>query len=215
MSAASAKTQEPSMEEILASIRRIIAEDQDVAKEPEAEPAEEEQPEDLSAADDVLELPEPVALAAPKPEPQPEPEPEPEVQPRPEPEPLPDLDVAVPEILFSDQPAAPEPVPPPPPPESARPPEPVVREAAQPAEPEPVEDTAITEALLSSTAGASVGQAFNMLSHTVLTRNARTLEDLVKDMLKPMLKVWLDDNLPPLVERLVRAEIERVARGRN
>jgi cell pole-organizing protein PopZ len=33
-------------------------------------------------------------------------------------------------------------------------------------------------------------------------------------MLRPMLKVWLDDNLPGLVERLVRAEIERVSRGR-
>ena len=39
-------------------------------------------------------------------------------------------------------------------------------------------------------------------------------EDLVKEMLRPMLKAWLDDNLPTLVERLVRAEIERVSRGR-
>ena len=37
----------------------------------------------------------------------------------------------------------------------------------------------------------------------------------MKDMLRPMLKAWLDDNLPPLVERLVRAEIERVARRRG
>ncbi len=44
--------------------------------------------------------------------------------------------------------------------------------------------------------------------------NARTLEDLVKEMLRPMLKAWLDDNLPGLVERIVRAEIERVSRGR-
>ena len=43
---------------------------------------------------------------------------------------------------------------------------------------------------------------------------ARTLEDLVKEMLRPMLKSWLDDNLPGLVERIVRAEIERVSRGR-
>ena len=50
-------------------------------------------------------------------------------------------------------------------------------------------------------------------AHTVLTQNARTLEDLVKDMLRPMLKGWLDENLPPMVERLVRAEIERVSRG--
>jgi cell pole-organizing protein PopZ len=52
-----------------------------------------------------------------------------------------------------------------------------------------------------------------MLTHTVLTHNARTLEDLVQDMLRPMLKDWLDENLPTMVERLVRAEIERVARG--
>jgi cell pole-organizing protein PopZ len=49
----------------------------------------------------------------------------------------------------------------------------------------------------------------------VLVQNARTLEDLVKEMLQPLLKSWLDDNLPGLVERLVRAEIERVSRGRG
>ena len=48
----------------------------------------------------------------------------------------------------------------------------------------------------------------------VLVQNGRTLEDLVREMLRPMLKSWLDDNLPGLVERLVRTEIERVARGR-
>jgi cell pole-organizing protein PopZ len=46
-------------------------------------------------------------------------------------------------------------------------------------------------------------------------QNPRTLEDLVREMLKPMLKAWLDDNLPNIVERLVRAEIERVSRGRG
>jgi len=49
----------------------------------------------------------------------------------------------------------------------------------------------------------------------VLVQNARTLEDLVKEMLQPLLKTWLDDNLPGMVERLVRAEIERVSRGRG
>ncbi len=58
-----------------------------------------------------------------------------------------------------------------------------------------------------------VSNAFGSLAHTVLTQNARTLDDVVKDMLRPMLKGWLDDNLPTIVERLVRAEIERVARG--
>ena len=49
----------------------------------------------------------------------------------------------------------------------------------------------------------------------MLVQNARTLEDLVREMLRPMLKSWLDDNLPGMVERLVRAEIERVSRGRE
>jgi cell pole-organizing protein PopZ len=46
----------------------------------------------------------------------------------------------------------------------------------------------------------------------VLSQNPRTLEDLVREMLKPMLKAWLDANLPDMVERLVRAEIERLSR---
>jgi cell pole-organizing protein PopZ len=68
--------------------------------------------------------------------------------------------------------------------------------------------------LMSATTSAAVDSAFNALAQTVLVQNARTLEDLVREMLRPMLKVWLDDNLPGLVERLVRAEIERVSRGR-
>jgi cell pole-organizing protein PopZ len=67
--------------------------------------------------------------------------------------------------------------------------------------------------LLSRETSAAVGSAFNTLAQTVLVRNARTLEDLVREMLRPMLKNWLDENLPILVERLVRAEIERVSRG--
>jgi cell pole-organizing protein PopZ len=74
--------------------------------------------------------------------------------------------------------------------------------------------TAPDRGLLSSAAAGAVDNAFNSLAHTVLGNNARTLEDLVKEMLRPMLKAWLDDNLPGLVERIVRAEIERVARGR-
>ena len=68
--------------------------------------------------------------------------------------------------------------------------------------------------LLSNATAMAVDSAFNSLAHTILGNNARTLEDLVKDMLRPMLKSWLDDNLPGLVERIVRAEIERVSRGR-
>lgn len=74
--------------------------------------------------------------------------------------------------------------------------------------------TAPTSSMLSQSTASAVESAFNSLATTVLSNNARTLEDLVKEMLRPMLKSWLDDNLPTLVERIVRAEIERVSRGR-
>jgi len=68
--------------------------------------------------------------------------------------------------------------------------------------------------LLSNATSAAVDSAFNTLAQTVLVHNARTLEDLVREMLRPMLKAWLDDNLPNMVERIVKSEIERVSRGR-
>ncbi len=68
--------------------------------------------------------------------------------------------------------------------------------------------------MLSRSTVSAVESAFNTLANTVLSNNARTLEDLVREMLRPMLKSWLDDNLPGLVERIVKAEIERVSRGR-
>jgi len=68
--------------------------------------------------------------------------------------------------------------------------------------------------MLSQSTVSAVESAFNSLANTVLSNNARTLEDLVREMLRPMLKSWLDDNLPGLVERIVKAEIERVSRGR-
>lgn len=67
--------------------------------------------------------------------------------------------------------------------------------------------------ILSHSTVSAVESAFHTLANTVLSNNARTLEDLVKEMLRPMLKSWLDDNLPGLVERIVKAEIERVSRG--
>jgi hypothetical protein len=75
-------------------------------------------------------------------------------------------------------------------------------------------EPSIDRALISNETIAAVDSAFNSLAHTVIGQNARTLEDLVKEMLRPMLKSWLDDNLPSMVERIVRAEIERVSRGR-
>ena len=67
--------------------------------------------------------------------------------------------------------------------------------------------------LLSPPLGESVMSAFETLAATVVLQNTPMLERVMRDLLRPMLKTWLDDNLPPLVERLVRAEIERVARG--
>jgi len=45
------------------------------------------------------------------------------------------------------------------------------------------------------------------------SQNSRTLDDLVRELLRPLLKAWLDEHLPGMVERMVRAEIERVSRG--
>jgi hypothetical protein len=68
--------------------------------------------------------------------------------------------------------------------------------------------------IISGSTASAVESAFGSLTSTVLSNSARTLEDLVKEMMRPMLKSWLDDNLPNLVERIVKAEIERVSRGR-
>ena len=70
-------------------------------------------------------------------------------------------------------------------------------------------------ALLSPRSDEAVQSAFNQLADIILSEQTRTLEDLVKEMMQPMLRHWLDDNLPVLVERLVREEIERVSRGRR
>jgi len=194
--------------------------------EPEAAPAPSPEP---SPAPDALsefrELePEP-QFQEPEPEPEPEPDPVPQFQePEPEPaqiqEPEPELQIQEPEPApqfhmtenYSDasvdaaaeQPAMP------------RPSEQSVPFAAPPPEQRGAGERGASERgpLLSSATVAAVDSAFNALAHTVLVQNARTLEDLVREMLRPMLKTWLDDNLPGLVERLVRAEIERVARGR-
>ena len=80
--------------------------------------------------------------------------------------------------------------------------------ARQPAyEPPPFESAEpLAQQILSRSTVSAVESAFNSLANTVLSNNARTLEDLVKEMLRPMLKSWLDDNLPGLVERIVKAE---------
>jgi uncharacterized protein len=67
--------------------------------------------------------------------------------------------------------------------------------------------------LLSRSSSAAVDSAFSSLAQSALSHNSRSLEDLVRELLRPLLKAWLDENLPGMVERLVRSEIERVSRG--
>jgi uncharacterized protein len=215
-----AKSQEPSMEEILASIRRIIADDdanksaQAVEPPPPVPPKAAAPPPAPKPAPPPPRPPAPVARVAP-PEPSYVP-PEPE----PEPEPIAEVDEQTSDILdLTEQMAAPQ--------EADETPqfrtidgsfdvgyddaaEPPPEAAAPLGESPPYESTR----LMSSTTTAAVDSAFNTLAQTVLVQNARTLEDLVREMLRPMLKSWLDDNLPSMVERLVRNEIERVSRGR-
>jgi uncharacterized protein len=236
-----AKVQEPSMEEILASIRRIIADD-------EAKPAAAEKPASPPAAakpavmkdippSAIAPAPKPVA-AAPKPAP-PAPPPPP---PPPAPEPavsnnqddidamLASLDAATPEadirpaqpeadvFELTDEMALPDPAPSAATFSRVEPQDDIEFTEAkasrrQPAYEPPFESAAPARPILSHSTVSAVESAFNSLANTVLSNNARTLEDLVKEMLRPMLKSWLDDNLPGLVERIVKSEIERVSRG--
>jgi uncharacterized protein len=76
---------------------------------------------------------------------------------------------------------------------------------------EPATKRVADAGLLSPKAGAAVGSAFNTLTETVM-KHEPSLEDVVREALRPMLKSWLDENLPRVVERLVEAEIERVTR---
>ena len=239
-----AKVQEPSMEEILASIRRIIADDE--AKPPVPEkPAVAAAPEPARpAARPAAVAEKPPVAAAPKPAP-PKPAPPP---PPPPPAPavsnnqddidalLAGLDQATspeeirtvqaadePEVLeLTDDMAVPTPAPPRPSFQKVEPSDDIefaeaaaARASHRPVFEAPVFETptAPQQAILSQSTVSAVESAFNTLAHTVLSNNARTLEDLVKEMLRPMLKSWLDDNLPGLVERIVKAEIERVSRG--
>ena len=207
-----AKGQEPSMEEILASIRRIIADDDPARTAPkEPVPPPRVVPPPRMAEPEVKEEEIDTMLAqlqaTSQPEPAVEEEPASDILDLTEQmaTPPPAAGTAFrtidgrPDVVFEDSPVEQPPEPPPPPRiEEARP----VMNGGD-------------RGLISAATGAAVDSAFNTLAQTVLVQNGRTLEDLVREMLRPMLKTWLDDNLPSMVERLVRAEIERVSRGRG
>jgi len=79
--------------------------------------------------------------------------------------------------------------------------------------PEMVEDMIAAPSLISAGAGQQVARSFQDLAAAVDSAERRSFDEIAEDLLRPMLQEWLDDNLPTMVERLVREEIERVARG--
>ncbi|GAA5540849.1 DUF2497 domain-containing protein [Ochrobactrum soli] len=79
--------------------------------------------------------------------------------------------------------------------------------------PEPLAKAATASHILSQVAERQVAAAFQDLSHVVRSEPRRSFDDIAAEILRPMLQDWLDNNLPTLVERLVREEIERVVRG--
>ncbi|MFK8036446.1 MAG: PopZ family protein [Hyphomicrobiales bacterium] len=253
----SAAAQEPSMEEILASIRRIITDEQgdssadsapdmvseasnavdsvSAASEKEDEtvsggeaisaedldalfasdePASEEFQNETVSEDDLDAL---FGSSAAEVEPEPEPEPAPEpaadedVMELTEAEMAPDDDLDIVEgmdIMFAEEGVeAPAPVV-----EVPAKPE-VVPEPAMAPPPLAVADVSMDEmeALVSDQAASSVSNAFANLSGMVVSSQAKSMEDLMKEMLRPMLQSWLDQNLPPLVEKMVASEIRRLS----
>jgi cell pole-organizing protein PopZ len=172
---------EPSMEEILASIRRIIAEDGDApatdaavaADAPSVAPSVAPAAVAPQVADDILEL----------------------------------TDVVEPDgtVVNLSKAKAPEP--------RSRPVEPPARPFVE------LEDEVPQERIVSAhTAAAAVG-AFSQIAALRDESRARdlglgaghlTLEAIVREELRPILRDWLDANLPDMVERIVQQEIARL-----
>ncbi len=157
---------EPSMEEILASIRRIISEDEE---EPAAKPAPRVEPQRVAAQ-------EPPRQEPLRPPPRPA-----AFQPAPQPEPT-----------FATEDVE------------------MIRKNV-------AEAMADDDAIIAEQTAAAASKAFLNLSQSVQVSDGRgrTLEDLVVEMLRPMIKDWLDANLPQIVEEKVEEEVQRVARRRR
>ncbi|RZJ32249.1 MAG: DUF2497 domain-containing protein [Brevundimonas sp.] len=206
--------QEPTMEEILASIRRIISED-DAPAETAAAPAP---------------APEPAPAPAPEPEPAPAPVFEAAPAPAPEPEPV-EEDVLeltetyeAPAESIGDldvSPAEPEPFPAEPVSESVFAPPPEIHTPEHPSVPTPHYDSLVGESAAASAASAFAGLAASFQKPAPAASSGpdlnfasgSTVEAMVAEMLRPMLKDWLDANLPGIVEAEVRKEVERIARS--
>ena len=180
---------DPSMEDILASIRRILSDDEPVPAS--AAPAESVEP-----ALHASSAPMPAVIAAPPPPPPP-------MAPAPlESDDVLSLDAS---MLVAEPPAAPAHAPPAP-------------DLPLPVPPSPPVAAASASGLVAPAAAAAAASSVGSLVRTLIAgreqvavhRGGPTIEDVVREELRPILKLWLDTNLPPLVERLVQAEIERV-----
>jgi cell pole-organizing protein PopZ len=208
--------QEPSMEEILASIRRIISEDGEDEGESEA----------AAEANQSEEAAEPAPLPEPEAEPAPEPMaaeeelvtedlPEVPLEDEPEPAPLGDDDddvLELTEMVENDGTVVDL--------SQAR--------GGEPYLPEDADDALLgvsddgDESVLSDHAAAAAAGSLAALTTAAGRKIADnlgtsdigglTLEQLVRELLRPMMREWLDQNLPPMVERMVRREIERVSK---
>ncbi len=162
---------EPSMEDILSSIKRIIAEEGDaaVASRPRR-PARAPAPAPVADEDEILELREPAPAEPARPESR-----------------------ATPRVDLRDVE-----------------PEPVSRPKAEPA--------ATGESILSATTAEATRGRLEQLSRMVVkpeVQGSDTLEGMVREMIRPMLREWLDANLPRMVEEMVQREISRIAGGRD
>ncbi len=186
-------SQEPTMEEILASIRRIISEDD--------APAADAAPEAEAAAEPAA-APEPVAAEEPEEEVMDLVDP---IKPEPAAETHGDLDV------FTAPAAAPVAAAPEPEPE----PEPVFTPAPAP-KLAPVSFAEPEERLVSDNTGAAAASAFGNLTAAIsMPKDGRSLEDVTRELLRPLIKSWLDENLPRIVEAKVEEEVQRIARQRG
>jgi cell pole-organizing protein PopZ len=216
---------EPSMDEILSSIRQIIADDDAGTAAPPrpAMPMPPAQQPDRpgSEAMPAIAEPEPLALSAEqimRDDAYADPQARDEVAARPpaardDRGPLPLIDPEDVSFDEDDEPARAAPLPPPPvQPRRYDPPAPVSRSAPLP-DPRLADDMA--EQLLGPAAESAVKDTLGKLTNFSIVGSGLTLEELMRQMLRPMLKEWLDENLPTVVERMVEREIERVSRGRR
>jgi cell pole-organizing protein PopZ len=182
--------EEPSIEEILASIRQIISDDDEEQPEAEKETEVLESPV-REGTDDVLELTE-EDLAEQESVQDSEPEyfsdDTPDIEMR-------DIEEIEPEPVYEPEPE----------------PEPVYEEVEAP-EPQPLPSDILSSGVQAAAMGSLAKLTKKMPINNSRSYDGVTLEDIVRELLHPMLREWMDDNLPPMVERIVQKEIEKMAR---